>query len=378
MTDPIDFEDLRTVGIVLFIVTSFVTSYRCFARHRNKLWWHDDSVALFSALAFVLWLIGSVILAQESSSREERVGGAYILVVGFLTPVWGARVSIILTLVRITPWQLQRKILLWIAVFFVVQYLMLTAQSYWVCEITYPGWKKIPGSICILPQAVPIAQVITTVISDAILITAPLMVIKGVRTRALRFRLFGIFSVSIATTVASLAHAVLMVARPGVVEAIFAGVEAAVSVMVCSMSVIIPAILRALGAGDPFMQEDTVEHLSTGVDIARMTSTRLELSLPTTGGAVITDHGGSEGAIGTVGSRKQRDSVCLNVENDQKHRLTMQASDGSLGTSTKEVMPLADESDIADSLALEVRSLPAVKKDQDVEAGVKKSKHNST
>ena len=44
--------------------------------------------------------------------------------------------------------------------------------------------------------------------------------------------------------------------------------EAAVAVVECNMSIIIPAILRALGIGDPFMQEDTVNpKFSTGVEI---------------------------------------------------------------------------------------------------------------
>ena len=46
------------------------------------------------------------------------------------------------------------------------------------------------------------------------------------------------------------------------------GVEVAVAIIMCNMSIIIPAILRALGIGDPFMQEDTVDpKSSTGVEI---------------------------------------------------------------------------------------------------------------
>jgi hypothetical protein len=134
---------------------------------------------------------------------------------------------------------------------------VLVLQAFWVCEITYPGWKDIPGSICVLPKAVPITQMISkllcpllslflasnqfpaTIISDGILVSAPLMVrefptphgcstphtqsqiIKGVRIPALRSRLLRIFSVSIVTTMASVTHAVLVMDRPGVMEAIF-------------------------------------------------------------------------------------------------------------------------------------------------------------
>jgi len=45
--------------IVLFVVTSLVTSYRCFSRYKKGLWWHDDSVALFSTIFFTFFLVGS-------------------------------------------------------------------------------------------------------------------------------------------------------------------------------------------------------------------------------------------------------------------------------------------------------------------------------
>ena len=311
--------------------------------------------------------------------------------------------------------------------FFVLQFAMLIVQAYWVCEVTHTGWKQIPGSMCVLPDVVPISQVVSepphslitlsvrssvrfsaTVISDSILIATPLMVrrtslfflfiwanlhqiIRGVHIRALRFRLFSIFSMSIATTLASLAHAILVMASPGVWETIFGaatqvsspttyfhspfvcysfftgGVEAAVSVIVCSMSVIIPAVLRALGVGDPFMREDTVDpNLSTGVEIARMTSTRVELGLPGTRGTALTDSDESEGASGTVVSRR-RDSIDLATKGDHKYRLTT------------EVVPLADECDITDSL-VRARSLPVVEKDRgiDAESEEKNGKRNST
>ena len=78
---------------------------------------------------------------------------------------------------------------------FVLQFAMLIVQAYWVCELTHTGWKQIQGSTCILPRVVPISQVVSTspcsltlplvyssarfsatVLSDATLIIAPLMV----------------------------------------------------------------------------------------------------------------------------------------------------------------------------------------------------------
>ena len=77
MGHPADFKDLESefiyipfgrsltdgpppdAAIILFIVTSLVTIYRCSTRYAKKLWGHDDSVALFSLFSFILFVIGS-------------------------------------------------------------------------------------------------------------------------------------------------------------------------------------------------------------------------------------------------------------------------------------------------------------------------------
>lgn len=158
--------------------------------------------------------------------------------------------------------------------------------------------------------------------------------------------------------------------------------EGAVSVTVCSMSVIIPAILRVLGVGDPFMREDTVDpNISTGVEIARVTTTRLELGLLNTCGAAIADSDESKGVIDTVTSRRPQDSVGLDVKGDRKHhQLTTQTSNRSLGNSSMTmVSSLTEECDIPDSLA-PVGSLPTVREDRNIEADVegKNARRNST
>jgi hypothetical protein len=325
-------------------------------------------------------------------------------------------------------------------VFFLVQYLVLTLQAYWVCEITAPGWKDVPGSICVLSEAVPVTQMISK--SSRFLVPLPvfiestpsddylgrylgfyplarmanplslsvrcilhprIQIIKGVRVPALRSRLLRIFSVSIATTMASVTHAVLVMDRPGILEAIFGtvvlllsntqsfelpftlcvfpsgGVEASVSVIVSSMSVIIPAILRALDAGDPFMQEDTVDPgFGTSVEIARMTLTRVELGLPTSHAITVVGNNNCEGVVRAMSPEELQRSIDLDEKRDKKHRLTTQTSDGSLGTSmTTKVVCQSDECDITDSRASQVRSL-VLKKDAEVYDKGQKGKRKTT
>ena len=152
------------------------------------------------------------------------------------------------------------------------------------------------------------------------------------------------------------------------------------SVIVCSMSVIIPAILRALDVGDPFMQEDTVDPgYTTTVEISPMTLTRVELGLPTTHVPTVAGNNDRSRATSTAIPQK-RDSVgSVDEMRDHEHRLTPQNSDDSLGTSVETKVALhSDESDITDYRAFQVRSSPAIKKDAEGDDEKKKAKRNAT
>lgn len=59
------------------------------------------------------------------------------------------------------------------------------------------------------------------VISDFILVIAPLWILKGVRVSSgLRIRLIAIFSCSMMTTIAGVIHAVMVLKKPGALEAV--------------------------------------------------------------------------------------------------------------------------------------------------------------
>ena len=85
-----------------------------------------------------------------------------------------------LTVIRITPWRRQKKILRCtrtlplrsfprctdispsgVAAFFILEFVVMTGEAFLVCEVIYPGWKQIPESICILPRFVPIFLVVS-------------------------------------------------------------------------------------------------------------------------------------------------------------------------------------------------------------------------
>ena len=128
--------------------------------------------------------------------------------------------------------------------------------------------------------------------------------------------------------------------------------ESAVAIIVSNMSVIIPAILRALGVGDPFMQEDTVDpKFSTGVEIAPVTLTTIELALPTSSATDTAESSKSRGEVTVVASR--RASRELDAKDGRDYQLAM---DGGSSKSMR-IERLADGSDVSDSLA-QTKALP--------------------
>lgn len=102
--------------------------------------------------------------------------------------------------------------------------------------------------------------------SDILLIVAPLWILRNVRvTSAVRFRLISVFTCSIATTIAALAHAVLVIHLPGTWEAIIGALEASVALAVCNLSVIVPAIARCLGGDSEKYQDESKDYANATI-----------------------------------------------------------------------------------------------------------------
>jgi len=114
-----------------------------------------------------------------------------------------------------------------------------------VCEVAFTAWISKPGALCSFGTAVPITQILATIISNMVLIVAPLWILRTVRVNSvLSSCLLSVFSVSVATTLAALAHAILSLVASPMLEAIGALVEIFVALTACNATVLIPAIFR--------------------------------------------------------------------------------------------------------------------------------------
>lgn len=242
----IGLNEFKYSSLALFFVAAGVTLVRliAFRYFRQRRWWWDDFFALLGLLCLAAFVPSAFLMSEGPRiPRHMRIVSFYIVASLFYSTIWCARLSIVFTVIRIAPLPSQIRALLGVALFFFLQWVLLMTQMFWICEKSDPVWKNREYAQCVLGEAVGITQVATETISDFILVIAPLWILKDVRVSSgLRIRLIAIFSCSLMTTMAGVAHAVMVLKMPGALEAIMGAVENCVALSVCNLPVLVPAL----------------------------------------------------------------------------------------------------------------------------------------
>ncbi|KAI6156781.1 hypothetical protein BKA82DRAFT_712343 [Pisolithus tinctorius] len=245
-------QQTEVVGTVLPIAAMVVTSFRLFVRMRQCRLWLDDVWAALAIVFDIISLAAFWLYLHDYArySQNTRVALYYTNVQIFYAVVWSSRISILFTVVRLTSPGSLRRWIVRTAVAFVVAWMILGAQIFWTCEAE-SGWKTQPRPQCDTGRNVAIAQIITDVIGDTVLILAPFRLIHQVRlTKAQKIRLLSIFSTSAVTTVVSLTHAYYVFYNGGLKVIIAAVVEVSISLIVANLSVLVAFLFR-ISTEDP-------------------------------------------------------------------------------------------------------------------------------
>ncbi|PPQ82833.1 hypothetical protein CVT25_009208 [Psilocybe cyanescens] len=254
-------EDVRVVNYVLSSAAVLVTCCRLGDRMRtNRLWW-DDAWAALAMLLLVVFMAAVEVHLQNPYTHSMRLKliVAYMLPNFFYAVTWSSRMSILLTVIRISLGRM-RKLLVWTGILFGITWAILFAQIWWVCEGN-PQWKTKNHPQCPLGTNVAVAQVITDVLSDAILILAPTRLVWRTKlSHAQKIRVIAIFSTTLITTAISLNHAYFVLKWGGLQEALAAVLQCAVCLIVANLSVLIAFFFRITTEDDT----DTVPTFSMG------------------------------------------------------------------------------------------------------------------
>jgi len=242
--------DLRYLSASMHAVVVAVTSVRVFLRWRKHVWWWDDFSALFGAVMMSSIVLGSFLLHNGPPANDGGLA-YYFLLTGYFVPLCSARLSVLFTIIRITPWQAHRRVLFGFACFFVFQCVFLIGQLLYLCEFVYTEWKTQDRTLCNHGDSLAATQIAFTLISDLWLVFSPFWILRNILVDSgLRSRILFIFSVSVVTMFSGLVHAIVSINHAGPLAAITGMVEVAVAQVVGSASVIIPVILRQFNRSD--------------------------------------------------------------------------------------------------------------------------------
>ncbi|KIK42300.1 hypothetical protein CY34DRAFT_153491 [Suillus luteus UH-Slu-Lm8-n1] len=239
--------EIVDADIVLTTVATIVTTFRLCIRARQKRLWIDDAWAALGMIFNSALLVADCLYMRDYKKYPQgiRIALYYMLAQFFYAVIWSSRISILFTIVRLTaPRSLFRRALIATVVTFGIVWALLFTQVWWICE-NQPGWKTQPLPQCDLGRGVAIAQIITDVLGDSILIFAPFCLIYRVRlSRGQKIRVLSVFSASAITTIVSLVHAYYIFTGGGLKEVMSALFEASLSLVVANLNVVVAFIFH--------------------------------------------------------------------------------------------------------------------------------------
>jgi len=210
-----DIVQIQLTSSICTSVAILATVIRLFLR--RLILWFDDVCAVLSML-FLTAHMGIIVATKPSNFTAHYA----IFSSMFFSTVWLARLSILLTIIRINPKQ-QRRPLFAVVILFIVLPAVLIGQIFWVCDAQQ--------TLCQPTQQIAIFKLVSDVIADLFLLASSLHLFLVIQDKALRFRLSCLFSTCVFTTVVSIVNSLFILKSEGTKIVIIAIVEGSVSLI---------------------------------------------------------------------------------------------------------------------------------------------------
>ncbi|KAF9241289.1 hypothetical protein BU15DRAFT_45047, partial [Melanogaster broomeanus] len=220
---------------VAILVTIFRLMYRWYM---SKFWWEDGWAAF--ALACDIGCLVAVLMQKAPQNINQLphidIVSNWILSIALTCILWCARMSILCSIVRIAnPSPKLRRVAYCIAALFLVMEIVLVAQKLVTCKENF----------CKVTNGVAITQLVTDIISDAILIAAPVWFLRDVRMpRKRRILILSAFSASILITGITIVHSALLLQAPTTDTIVIGTVKSALSLLFCNSLVLVTFVYR--------------------------------------------------------------------------------------------------------------------------------------
>jgi len=267
------------MGAVVFAIVCTVIRLADRAR-RRQLWW-DDGWAFIAMAASVIGQIVVAFWMAPGVPQSHRVAIFYIVQFAFYIMIWACRASILLTVIRLTSTSSMKTFLRVTLALFALFWFIPSVQILVICT-RQPGWEELrPMPACDLGKSVALTGLITQVLSDFVLIFAPIRLILNARmTRSRKTSLALVFLSNVALTVVGFYRSYeLYFIGWNPSQTIAATVENAVDLFFANFTVLAAIVLRL--RGHDLDRETTHTALPLTTISFENTSTPREVKLPT-------------------------------------------------------------------------------------------------
>jgi len=222
-------DDLVVQIKLTSFVCTFVAILTTVIRLSVRRWqfWFDDACALLSSLCITAQM-GLII-----TIRTPYFTAYYLIFCTFYSTVWFARLSILVTIIRIES-KKRRRYLHAVMVLFLSLFGLLIGQLFWVCE----PQRRQGNIICTPTMQIAVLKMVSDAIADVSLLVASFKLFLAIQDKPLRCRLSFLFSTCVITTAISLVNSSFILSSKGLKVIIIALVEGCISIIVCNLPIL--------------------------------------------------------------------------------------------------------------------------------------------
>jgi len=246
---------------VAIACTALRLSYRYYV---SRLGWEDMWAALSMAsevVCFVCALLERPPLA-DGAMIAINLTVFWLLAIAFPCVLWPARLSVLCSLMRIAnPEGALRYAIYGTGTSFVIMWIGLVAQRIHFCKYY----------ACSLPDSVAISQLISDIISDAMLVALPPLLFRHVKLpRNRKILVLLSFSAALFITAVTIAHSALLLGPASSGNIVIGHVKAAISLIVCDIPVLATLAYRLCGFEDIDAPDGSGPIVFTSIDLEQL------------------------------------------------------------------------------------------------------------
>ncbi|KAG1754342.1 hypothetical protein EDB19DRAFT_647467 [Suillus lakei] len=244
---------LRVSVTIVHTCTIVLTSWRLWYKIIQRRWWWEDLWAAAALAAIIISGVSVWIFSEtpmDSKPWHGSIIAYWLLMINFTIGLWSSRLSMICSIIRLSPPTRIRTVACCTAATFGAITIALLIHKCWFCA-RHHDWEEIAPLSCSLASAVGITQVIADFLSDLTLVVLPAQILHQVKLpRNQRILILSVFSGSLVTTLLSIVHAVFFIQADPILKVLTAQLEMAFSVIVCDLLPIVTCLYKVLRSRD--------------------------------------------------------------------------------------------------------------------------------